>query len=91
MDSVPQEEVFQLIIEGKSYKEISEILQHRYPNIQRGFSERSVRRYVAKNGLKSEQRAILTEEVRVATQEVSYYTLLLLVQLVMSTVVQGSL
>ena len=72
MDRVPQEEVFQLILEGKSYKEISDVLQQRYSHIRRGFSERSVRRYVTKAGLKSKQKAVLTEEVRVATQEVSY-------------------
>ena len=38
MDQASEEEVFQLILEGKSYKQISEILQEKYSHISKGFS-----------------------------------------------------
>ena len=44
-----------------------------YSHIEQGFSERSVRRFVFKSGLKSKQEFLLDEEVRIATQEVSCY------------------
>ena len=71
MDQVSEEEVFQLILEGKSYKQISEILQERYSHINKGFSERSVRRFVSKNDLKKKQSLLLNEEVKNAAEEVS--------------------
>ena len=71
MEQVSEEEVLELILEGKSYKEISEVLQSRYNHIQRGLSERSVRRFVSKAGLKDKQKAFLDEEIRAATDEVS--------------------
>jgi hypothetical protein len=51
MDSVSKPYIEQLIYrERKTYHEISELLQRQYPN-ERGFSERSVRRYCKENGL----------------------------------------
>ena len=71
MDQVSEDEVLQLILEKKSYKEISEILQNRYSHIDRGLSERSIRRFVSKTDLKKRERALVDEEVKIATQEVS--------------------
>lgn len=71
MDQVSEEEVFQLILEGKSCKEISEVLKNRYSHTNKGFSERSVRRFISKADLKRKQKSLLEEEVKIAAQEVS--------------------
>lgn len=54
MDQVSEVELFQ----GKSYKEISEILQNRYS-------------HSIKTDLKRKQGSLLEEEVQIAAQEVS--------------------
>ena len=70
MDQIPEEEVLQLLLEGKTYKDVSDILQRRYSHVQRGLSERSVRRFAAKAGLKVKKQAFIEEEVRTAVEEV---------------------
>ena len=46
MEGVSQDIVQSLLVMGKTYQEISVELKHVYPDIVRGLSARSVRRYV---------------------------------------------
>ena len=69
MDQIP--EVLQLLLEGKTYKDVSDILPRRYNHVQRGLSERSVRRFASQAGLKLKKQAFLEEEVRTAVEEVA--------------------
>lgn len=51
MENIPVEYIAQLVLkEGKSYAQISNILQNIYPT-QRGFSERSVRRFCSDHNI----------------------------------------
>ena len=43
-----------MLARGQTYKSISLELKALYPHIQRGLSERSVRRYVKENNLKAQ-------------------------------------
>ena len=71
MDFVSLEEVKAMLIAGKTYRCISEELKALYPQ-KRGFSERSVRRFVAKRNLKKicchEKLYIVNQSIR----EVNY-------------------
>lgn len=69
MDQIP-EEVLQLLLEGNTYKDVSDILQRRYSHVQRGLSERSVWRFASKAGLKLKKKAFIEKEVRSAVEEV---------------------
>ena len=53
MESVCPEIVTSLLASGRSYKGISQELKALYPQIQHGLSERSVRRYVKDNNLRT--------------------------------------
>ncbi len=73
MDGVAEEEVLQLMLEGKSHSEISNILNSRFSHIPRGLSERSVRRFIVTHGLRVKHQSKVEEQVRVASREVSTY------------------
>ena len=71
MESVCIEDIKAMLMAGKSYRQISEELKQLNPQ-GRGFSERSVRRYVTENSLRQmcqEEKKLLIEtsirEVRV--------------------------
>lgn len=70
MDMIPPAEVLQLLVEGHTYKKISQTLQSRY-SIERGLSERSVR-FIGKHDLQAQKTTIIEEEVKSAVQEVNY-------------------
>ena len=71
MDSVSIDIVKGLLSVGKSYDEISVELQQVYPNITRGLSARSVRRYVKEKGLKEIVKHEVIEAVKDSVSEVS--------------------
>ena len=52
MEGVSQDVVQSLLVMGKTYQEISVELKQVYPDIVRGLSARSVRRYVKERNLK---------------------------------------
>ncbi len=70
---VAQEVIKTLLVSGKNYRDISTELKSLYPDIKRGLSERSVRRYVTKHNLRhvceTEKRTLIEDSVR----EVSLY------------------
>ena len=71
MERVSEDIVKSLLVLGKTYKEISDELQELYPNIHRGLSVRSVRRYICDHNLKDitdHDKKLAVEE---AVQEVS--------------------
>ena len=49
---VAEEVIKSLLFSGKNYRDISTELKMLYPNMKRGLSERSVRRYVTKHNLR---------------------------------------
>ena len=59
--------------DGHSYKEISRQLQQMFP-YQRGFSERTVRRYCKEHGLEKMDEAEIDEVVSEAVREVNIAT-----------------
>ena len=67
MELVSQDLVKSLLTMGKTYQEISTELINVYPEIKRGLSERSVRRYVGQHNLKS----LCEQEKEQAIQECS--------------------
>lgn len=71
MDQVSQDIVRSLLVLGKTYKEISDELQQIYPNIHRGLSARSVRRYVHEHNLKDITEDYKTRAVEESVEEVS--------------------
>ena len=73
MESVCPEVVTSLLASGRSYKDISQELKALYPLIQRGLSERSVRRYVKDNNLRAQAEGYVLETVRESVNEVNYY------------------
>ena len=70
MDQVPSciGIVRSLLLRGKSYSEISDELQQLNPQITRGLSTRSVRRFVKSNDLrelyKQDMKCVIDESVR---------------------------
>ena len=60
-----------MVDEGKTYENISEILQSSYPLIARGLSGRSVRRFCASHGIKKKKGADLDLVVAQSISEVS--------------------
>ena len=50
---------------------MSTYLKQQYPQISRGFSERSIRRFVKENGLKEEVKTDVAEAVKQSVSEVT--------------------
>ena len=71
MDSVPVRVVKGLLERGQTYSQISVYLKQQYPPVLRGFSERSIRRFVKENGLKEEVKSEAVELVKEAVSEVT--------------------
>ena len=65
MESVSPALVRGLLAAGNSYKAIAQELKVLYPQISRGFSERSIRRYVKENNL----RGLADQDVQEVVQE----------------------
>ena len=61
----------EMVDEGKTYENISEILQSSYPLIARGLSGRSVRRFCASHGITKKKGADLDLVVAQSISEVS--------------------
>ena len=74
MESVPTDLVKSLLAAGNTYSQISSYLKQQYPHISRGFSERSVRRYVKENDLKEAVKSDTLEAVRESVGEVNTLT-----------------
>ena len=72
MESVSPEVITSLLASGQTYKGVSQELKVLYPQIQRGLSERSVRRYVKDNNLKAEAEQGVMETVKESVTEVSH-------------------
>jgi hypothetical protein len=70
MDSVDRAVVEELVIAGYTFNQISEALQQKYPNITRGLSARSVRRYCKDNGIERLSGSSLDAVVADAVEEV---------------------
>ena len=73
MESVSTDLLKSLLAAGYTYSEISSYLKQQYPNVSRGFSERSVRRYVKENDLKEAIKSDTLEAVRESVGEVNSY------------------
>ena len=58
-----------IVVERKSYKEVSEALQQRYPGLK-GLSDRSVRRFCRQHGIHATSRLSQTELARVISSAV---------------------
>ena len=71
MDTISAEFVYSLVVKGWSYRDISEHLQSMYPHIQRGLSERSVRRFCCDHGITKLKGSDLNKVVEGAITEVS--------------------
>jgi len=75
MENVDVGYVSHLIIEGKTYQQISDALKQRFPD-ERGFSLRSVRRFCSNNGLSTTMsKENLERRVTSAVDEVFFYAL----------------
>ena len=64
MEDVPTVVVEEFLLAGKTYNEISCELKQLYHHITRGFSERSIRRYVKENNLKEAVKGDMYEAVK---------------------------
>ena len=71
MESVCPETVKRLLACGQTYKRMSLELKALYPQIQRGLSERSVRRYIKENNLKTQVEQDVVAAVHESVSEVS--------------------
>ena len=74
MESVSTDLLKSLLAAGYTYSEISSYLKQQYPNVSRGFSERSVRRYIKENDLKEAVKSDTLEAVRESVGEVNMST-----------------
>ena len=72
MESIPIDTVRDLLASRKTYAQISNELKRQYPQVGRGLSARSIRRYVKENGIKVEINKMVEETVQAAVAEVSY-------------------
>ena len=70
MESVSRDVVKSLLAMGKTYRDISIELKAVYPEIQRGLSERSVRRYVERHDLRSACEQAKERAIEESVQEV---------------------
>ena len=62
-----------LIKENKTYKHVSEILRQSFPEVTRGFSERNVRLFCAKYGIRRLNEYEVDSIVRNCVNEVSLF------------------
>jgi hypothetical protein len=60
-----------LLLAGKTYKEISDELKQLYPGLARGLSVRSVRRFVKEKQLRQVANSMLKDALEEAVGEVS--------------------
>ena len=74
MESVSTDLLKSLLAAGYTHSEISSYLKQQYPNVSRGFSEKSVRRYIKENDLKEAIRSDTLEAVRESVGEVNMLT-----------------
>ena len=65
-----------LIEDNKTYKHVSEILRQNFPEVKRGFSERNVRLFCAKYGLKRLNEYEVDSIVQDCVKEVSLFLFL---------------
>ncbi len=70
MENVDETLVRQWMNQRLSYEKISTNLKETYPNISRGLSARSVRRYCEKIGIKRQSDSEVDHVVGIATKEV---------------------
>lgn len=77
MDLVPIDVVKGMLARGETYSQMSTYLKQQYPQISRGFSEQSIRRFVKENGLKEEVKTDVAETVK---QSVSKVTEIILIR-----------
>ena len=70
MELVSEDLVKSLLTMGKTYQEISTELTNFYPEIKRGLSERSVRRYVQQHNLKVLSEQDKEQAIKESVQEV---------------------
>ena len=75
MDSIPADVVKGLLAKGQTYSQISSYLKQQYPHISRGFSERSIRRFVKENGLKEEVKNDTVEAIKESVSEVTNFSM----------------
>ena len=74
MSRLNLDDINELISEGKTYEEMSNILQRRFPG-QRGFSVRTIKRFCSVNQLSTVKSAEFIEnEVKEAVDEVMIMT-----------------
>ena len=78
MEHVDKALVKNWVGERLSYEKISERLKDVYPNISRGLSARSVRRYCKKLGITRQNDEEIDHVVGVASKEVKLYPLIIL-------------
>ena len=65
-----------LIEDNKTYKHVSEILRQNFPEVKRGFSERNVRLFCAKYGIKRLNEYEVDSIVQDCVKEVSLFLFL---------------
>ena len=65
-----------LIKENKTYKHVSEILRQNFPEVTRGFSERNVRLFCAKYGIRRLNEYEVDSIVQDCVNEVSLFLFL---------------
>ena len=71
MDVASISNVMDMLCSGKTYDQISHELKLLHPDIQRGLSARSIRRYVKENKLKDQVDQVGKDEVASSVNEVS--------------------
>ena len=65
-----------LVEDNKTYKHVSEILRQNFPEVTRGFSERNVRLFCAKYGIKRLNEYEVDSIVQDCVKEVSLFLFL---------------
>ena len=65
-----------LVEDNKTYKHVSEILKQNFPEVTRGFSERNVRLFCAKYGIKRLNEYEVDSIVQDCVEEVSLFLFL---------------
>ncbi len=68
--TIDPEEVKELVFKGLTHQQISETLQARFPQISRGLSERSVRRFCSQHSIHKPTGVELDSIVEDAVSEV---------------------
>ena len=70
MDSIEKSEVMEMVKRGYSYERISHFLKANHPNITKGLSLRSVRRFCKENNIQKLNEPEIDEIVGHAVEEV---------------------